>query len=96
MFAVFLRRSFALLMVAASVVAVSPPGVSSAVPAWSCDRDTPNDEFRWPIKSLSDPDRRSVDFHAVRRRMNALRHVTRPSMTLHTDTPRIDPVETTT
>jgi hypothetical protein len=91
-----LRRSLAALVLASSMIAVSPMGAPSALAAWTCDRDTPNNEFRWQIKSLSDADRQSVDFHAVRRRVGALRNTTRPDMTLTNDTPRIDPVEMTT
>jgi len=50
-------------------------------------------EFRWPVKPLSDPDRRSVDFHPIATRVRALRHRDRPGITIGTSTPRISKTE---
>jgi hypothetical protein len=87
-----IRRTLAAVAIASSLIAL-PPALPSAQAAFTCDATHPNTEFRWGIKSLSDADRRSVDFHAVRTRLGAMRRLARPSFTVRNDTPRIDPEE---
>jgi hypothetical protein len=48
--------------------------------------------WRWDVKTLSDPDRRDVNFDARRTRINRLRH-RQPPDSLSTDTPRLRGVE---
>lgn len=49
-------------------------------------------EFRWPIKSLADADRRDIDFHAQRTTLKRLYHLDRPRP-VKDHTPRIAPRE---
>jgi hypothetical protein len=48
--------------------------------------------WRWDVKTLSDPDKRDVDFHARSVQISKLRHRDPPD-SLSTDTPRIGPTE---
>ncbi len=48
--------------------------------------------WRWDVKTLSDPDRRNVDFNAQSTRIDHLRKLDPPS-SLSTDTPRLDGIE---
>jgi hypothetical protein len=50
-------------------------------------------EFRWPIKSLADPDRREIDFHAKRTTLARLYGLDRPGRPVRESTPRIAPRE---
>ena len=49
-------------------------------------------EFRWPIKSLADPDRRDIDFHARRTTLARLYNQDAPAR-VRERTPRIAPRE---
>jgi hypothetical protein len=87
------RRALALAAIALTVIAVLPASVPSALAGFTCDATHPNNEFRWPIKSLSDADRTSVDFDAIRTTVARLRSFARPSGRVRNSTPRIRPRE---
>jgi hypothetical protein len=79
------RRFLAALLTAAVLVTVPSIGIPPAS-AGLCG------EFRWPIKSLADPDRRDVDF--VTRRVSLARlYRLDPPDSVTEDTPRIAPQE---
>jgi hypothetical protein len=88
-----LRRLLAAMVLGATMIAVPPSSVPAALATFTCDATHPNTEFRWPIKSLSDPDRRDVDFHAIRASVARLRSFERPDLRVLEDTPRIAPKE---
>jgi hypothetical protein len=80
-----LKRSVALMSVTAvvlSVFMIAPTAATAGV----CG------EFRWSIKSLADPDRRGIDFHARRTRLGRL-YGLEPPDSVSDDTPRIAPHE---
>jgi hypothetical protein len=83
-----LRRTLAVAVLGASMLAV-PASVPSALATYTCDATHPNNEFRWPIKSLSDDDNHDVDFHAIRTKVARLRSFARPDVRVRDDTPRI-------
>jgi hypothetical protein len=87
------RRAATVAVIAITVITVPPASVPSALASYTCDATHPNTEFRWPIKSLSDADRTSVDFNAVRTTVARLRSFARPSFRVRTGTPRIGPRE---
>jgi hypothetical protein len=49
--------------------------------------------WRWPVKTLSDPDRTTVDFDPIARTVAGFRTRPRPSITFGTSTPRYGAVE---
>jgi hypothetical protein len=49
--------------------------------------------WRWPVKTLSDPARRAVDFDPIPTSVKRMRQRPRPSITLSTDTPRTSRTE---
>jgi hypothetical protein len=49
--------------------------------------------WRWPVKTLSDPDRKQVNFNPIGTRVSRFRLRSRPSITFGTDTPRFGYVE---
>jgi hypothetical protein len=87
------RRSVSVLVLGLGLLTLAPISVPAALADYTCDATHPNTEFRWPIKSLSDPDRQDVDFTPIRTTVNRLRHLDRPSVSVQDDTPRIAPQE---
>ncbi len=79
------RRSIALLSAAAVVLGMFAIAPHVAV-AGLCG------EFRWPIKSLADPDRREIDFDAQRTKLGRLYRLDHPTR-VREGTPRIAPHE---
>jgi hypothetical protein len=74
------------LVVTASVVAV-------AVPAWPASAAMACGEWRWPVKTLSDPDAGKVHYGTIlNRKVPALRKLTPPS-NMSGDSPRFHGVE---
>ncbi len=80
------RSSALLSLLAALVLLVVPITGPRQAAAASCG------VWRWDVKTLSDPDRRGVDFDAQRARIDHLRKLDPPS-SLSTDTPRLDGIE---
>jgi len=78
-------RAFPLVL----VVALSMP---AWIPAQRGSAGTSCGEWRWPVKTLSDPDRREVDFDERSVRIRTLRSL-RPPDTLRARTPRRGRVE---
>jgi hypothetical protein len=91
-----LGPSLAALIIAGSLAAAPVGPLATAFAGYTCDGSHPNDEFRWPIKSLSDDDRHEVDFHAVHIRIMRMRRLERPDVRVRPNTPRIAPEEMTT
>lgn len=48
--------------------------------------------WRWDVKTLSDPNRKDVDFHERRTKVDKLRNLNPPA-SLSTDTPRLPGIE---
>jgi hypothetical protein len=79
------------LIVTACLTAIATSAVVT-VPTPNLAKATSCGVWRWDVKTLSDPARRSVDFHAQVARVARLRKVDAPG-TLSTDTPRQDGIE---
>ena len=86
------RTSIAALVLGACL-AIAPALMTPAFAAYTCDGTHPNDEFRWAIKSLSDPDRRQIDFDAIHTTVARMRAFERPDLRVRPDTARISPEE---
>src|SRR3954468_3548760 len=80
-----IRRCLAAMSTAAVLATVPLIGIQPAS-AGLCG------EFRWPTKSLPDPDRRDVDFTARRVALARLYRMDPPDSVTE-DTPRIEPQE---
>ena len=82
---ILLRRPLSVLSataIALTMFAIVPPVATAGL----CG------EFRWPIKSLSDPNRRDIDFHARRTTLARLYNREAPDR-VRERTPRIAPQE---
>jgi hypothetical protein len=83
-----MRRTwvFGLLLLTLPLIALAGPRAAGSR-APSCG------VWRWPVKTLSDPRRKSVDYHAKKTSVKALRRKKRPGITIGTDTPRTGTIE---
>ncbi len=77
-----MRRGFLVLLLTAASLSWG----QASPAATSCG------EWRWDVKTLSDRDRKDVDFHERRIKVNRLRHLDPPS-SLSIDTPRLAGIE---
>jgi len=84
-----LVRSALVVTAISMIVTTFSPAPVAARATFTCDATHPNNEFRWPIKSLSDPDNRAVDFHPIRTRVARLRSYHRPSVQVRDGTARL-------